>query len=146
MATVAANSFPVVAETMKALSLRQPWARAIAEGAKRIETRSWRTEYSGPLLIHASAKFHKAEREAEMLLMQMGTLTVRTGLQLGGIVARCHLIKCVRVEEIRQRLTMRERSLGDYSNGRWAWLLSNCRPHRFIACKGKLGLWEYVHG
>jgi activating signal cointegrator 1 len=131
---------------MKALTLRQPWARAIAEGAKRIETRSWRTEYRGPLLIHASAKFGPMERMAEMLFMQMGWLEVSTRLDLGGIVARCDLIECVPVEKVRTRLSKRERELGDYSDGRFAWLLSNPRPHRFIACKGKLGLWEYVHG
>lgn len=39
---------------MKALSLTQPWASLVAVGAKRIETRSWRTSYRGPLAIHAA--------------------------------------------------------------------------------------------
>ncbi len=39
---------------MKALTLWQPWASAVAVGAKRIETRSWSTEYRGPLAIHAA--------------------------------------------------------------------------------------------
>ena len=38
---------------MKALTVRQPWASLIALGVKRIETRSWRTSYRGPLAIHA---------------------------------------------------------------------------------------------
>lgn len=33
---------------MKAISLWQPWASAIAVGAKRVETRSWATKYRGP--------------------------------------------------------------------------------------------------
>ena len=41
---------------MKALSVRQPWANRIADGSKRIEYRSWRTSYRGPLLIVASAR------------------------------------------------------------------------------------------
>lgn len=41
---------------MKALSLWQPWASAIALGAKRVETRSWETLYRGPLLIHAAKR------------------------------------------------------------------------------------------
>lgn len=40
---------------MKALSIRQPWAWLIANGYKDIENRSWRTNYRGPVLIHASA-------------------------------------------------------------------------------------------
>ncbi len=39
---------------MKAISLLQPWATLVAIGAKRIETRSWATNYRGPLAIHAS--------------------------------------------------------------------------------------------
>src|SRR4051812_42520238 len=45
------------ARAVKVLSLTQPWASLVAIGAKQIETRSWRTHYRGPLLIHASAGF-----------------------------------------------------------------------------------------
>lgn len=36
------------------LSLYAPWAVAIATGHKKIETRSWKTEYRGELYIHAT--------------------------------------------------------------------------------------------
>lgn len=36
-----------------ALSVKQPWASMIARGQKSIETRSWSTNYRGPLLICA---------------------------------------------------------------------------------------------
>ena len=36
---------------MKALSVKQPWANMIAAGEKTIETRTWPTDYRGPLLI-----------------------------------------------------------------------------------------------
>ena len=32
---------------MKALTIHQPFANHIANGAKRYETRSWRTSYTG---------------------------------------------------------------------------------------------------
>lgn len=41
---------------MKALTLWQPWASLIALGIKRIETRSWSTNYRGPLAIHAAKR------------------------------------------------------------------------------------------
>ncbi len=41
---------------MKALSLWQPWASLIALGVKTIETRSWATNYRGPLAIHAGLR------------------------------------------------------------------------------------------
>lgn len=38
----------------RALSVRQPWASLIAAGRKSIEIRTWRTDYRGPLAIHAA--------------------------------------------------------------------------------------------
>ena len=42
------------ADTIKCLSVCEPWAWAIIHGPKGIENRSWATAYRGPLLIHAS--------------------------------------------------------------------------------------------
>ncbi len=39
---------------MKAISIKQPWANMIAHGEKTIETRTWATNYRGPLLIVSS--------------------------------------------------------------------------------------------
>lgn len=41
---------------MRALTIRQPWASLIALGRKTVEVRSWRTDYRGPLAIHAAAR------------------------------------------------------------------------------------------
>jgi len=38
---------------MKAVTIYQPYAELIARGEKRVENRSWRTDYRGPLAIHA---------------------------------------------------------------------------------------------
>lgn len=38
---------------MKALTIQQPWAHLIATGDKLYETRSWKTNYRGPIAIHA---------------------------------------------------------------------------------------------
>ena len=43
---------------MKAISLKQPFAALVAAGVKQFETRKWRTNYRGPLLIHASLAPH----------------------------------------------------------------------------------------
>jgi hypothetical protein len=40
---------------MKALSIRQPWATLICKGIKNVENRTWKTNYRGKLLIHASS-------------------------------------------------------------------------------------------
>ena len=45
--------------SMRGLTLTQPWASLVAIGAKRIETRSWSTNYRGPIAIHAAKGFPK---------------------------------------------------------------------------------------
>ena len=42
---------------MVALSLWQPWAYLVVTGAKKIETRTWKTNYRGPIAIHAAITF-----------------------------------------------------------------------------------------
>lgn len=44
---------------MKAITVRQPWAWAIATGAKTVENRTRGTRYRGPLAIHAGAGWSK---------------------------------------------------------------------------------------
>ncbi|MBI4951264.1 MAG: ASCH domain-containing protein [Myxococcales bacterium] len=39
---------------MHAISVKQPWAELIARGTKKIEYRSWKVAFRGPLLIVAS--------------------------------------------------------------------------------------------
>ena len=41
---------------MKAFSIKQPWANLIIHGLKDVENRTWRTNFRGRILIHASAK------------------------------------------------------------------------------------------
>lgn len=84
---------------MKALSVRQPWATLIAIGAKRIETRSWRTRYRGPLAIDASGRMSREDmflcrqapfREALAsggYLEGKGSASNPFGLPLGAVVA-----------------------------------------------------------
>lgn len=42
---------------MRALTVQQPWAWAIARGWKPVENRSWVTHYRGPLVIHAATRW-----------------------------------------------------------------------------------------
>ena len=51
---------------MKALSLWQPWASLMAEGAKKIETRGWKNDYRGLVAIHASKTWNSELRTITM--------------------------------------------------------------------------------
>ena len=102
---------------MKVLSLRQPWASLIADGSKTIETRTWRTDYRGPLAIHASARPYE-------------------DLPTGGIIAVAWLYDCRPMKEVDEAAACIE-----LYGGAYAWLLSDVQPIGLIPCKGMLGLW-----
>jgi hypothetical protein len=84
-----------------------------------------------------------------------------TGLPLGAIIAVCELYDCrpTATEAVPGKrgwsgyvgekltywdLTDQERAFGDYTPGRFAWLLSNVRALPTpIPARGALGLWEW---
>lgn len=49
-------SKPQHRRSMRAISLWQPWASAMAVGSKRIETRHWSTNVRGTVAIHAAQR------------------------------------------------------------------------------------------
>jgi hypothetical protein len=142
---------------MKALTLTQPWATLVAIGAKKIETRSWSTSYRGPLAIHAAKGLGPIGGQKGLidLCLQEPFLSVlkaagvieggirKDRLPLGAIVAVCELTEIYRVPTPHLALTDQERAFGDYSFGRYAWLLTNVRAlPEPIPVKGALGLWQ----
>lgn len=98
---------------MKAISLTEPWATLVAIGAKQIETRSWGTDYRGPLAIHASKKltgddlamaqepvFNLALREGGIDLPHWRDIPVKDAFRetRGCVIATARLIACCRME------------------------------------------------
>ena len=52
---------------MRAITVQQPWASAIATGAKTVENRSWWTSYRGPLAIHAGTRWSDRGGESPLI-------------------------------------------------------------------------------
>jgi hypothetical protein len=132
---------------IKALSLLQPWASLVVMGAKRIETRSWKTAYRGILMIHAS----KGRSGAGIVQMPMFEKYIPdfNDLPFGAIIGEVNLTAVVRIEELSlsselvNKLSMEERAFGDYGAGRFAWLFEDAQAYEHpIPAKGSLGLWE----
>jgi len=131
---------------MKTLTLWQPWASLIAVWAKTIETRSWKTSYRGQLAIHAAARPvgdmpHETHKAALRILHDFSTLP------LGAIVAVCELVECVPVEDVWLELKDMddEQWFGDYSAGRFAWILSDIKAFdKPVRVKGAQGLWNWA--
>jgi activating signal cointegrator 1 len=142
----------------KVLTLTQPWASLIACGAKQVETRSWKTDYRGPILIHAAqgfpaeAKEYARTPEVSRLLglphpdlgedPNLSEVTRTLGLPYpqrlrdptillprGEIVATATLTDILSTDSVLiGLLSDQEISFGDYTTGRWAWYLSDVRP------------------
>ena len=153
---------------MKTLTLTQPWASLVAIGAKTVETRSWRTEYRGPIAIHAAKGFPREARDTcEYMpfvqeLERPGIYSGSSALPRGAVVATAELVDVVSTERIyadisRGRWSRHvkggmvmisdlEFDFGDFSEEpmRYAWLLANVvRLGVPIPAKGMLGLWEW---
>lgn len=126
---------------MRVLTLRQPWASLIALGHKKIETRSWRTDYRGPLLIHAAKTFSSEERLFASEERSFGRIGARLPLQ--AIVCKAVLVDCQPTEEASLTASGLEKRLGNFLPRRFAWFLEHVEPlTEPVPCIGCLGLWK----
>lgn len=155
---------------MKVLTLKQPHATLVVLNAKRIETRSWNTNYRGTILIHAGKakspeyrqlankhQFHRYLDSGAQLPFEPFDL-----LPFGAIIGMADIIDSVPTERISKAetvpswdavvhsgghtwtITPDEISFGDYGPGRYAWLLANIvKFERPIPARGMLSLWDY---
>ena len=129
---------------MRALTLTQPWASLIALLIKTFETRSWKTNYTGLLLIHASREVDKRFiKSRHGLHYRMPELwTPENPIPTKAIVALCELNPCVPTWPVPANLGKEDLDLGDWSPGRWAWPLTNIRPlPEPIPCRGSMSVW-----
>ena len=116
---------------MKALSVKQPWAEWIATGFKTIETRRWKTNYRGPLLICASRKLDSKTIAAYYPYRSKAFIT-------GCAVAVVELDSCrLMVWDDMERARCRPYA------GAYSWILKNARRLRApIPVRGQLGLFN----
>lgn len=125
---------------MKALSIQQPWAWAILYAGKDVENRTWRTNYRGPLLIHAGQQVDLVglnwmpERFGISVPKPQSSPLARTG----GIVGVVELVDCVQGHES----PWAELWTGPRM---WHWVLKNPRPLPFHRFKGRQKLFEADH-
>lgn len=146
-----------MSERVFGLSIWQPYASLIALGHKRFETREWKTVYRGKIAIHASVngtsvqnicQIMRAKPHGELAILYRklfnhidGTETAIRALPRGAIIATARLAGCYRTEDLKP--THEERIVGNFSEGRFAWLLEDVvmlpRP---ITYRGDKGLFK----
>jgi hypothetical protein len=105
---------------MKALSIKQPFARLIETGIKTVECRSWQTKYRGKLIICASRN------------------PLFPGLSSGVTICTINLIDCRPFFDADIESACLEFLPIDH----FAWVLRNPEPVKRIEIKGQLGIFN----
>jgi len=145
---------------MKAITLHQPYAQLAVIGAKRIETRGWSTTIRGRVAIHAGKKDAWntlltppnpmiISEICEKIAVSRGEsmhVSIPEELAYGAVVGRVEIIGCFPIEQLfgTEYDTPQERAFGDWSPGRFGWILRN--PIQFtdsVPAKGKQGFWTW---
>ena len=127
---------------MKTLTIKEPYATLIKEGIKKYEFRTWKTNYRGPILIHAGKGKDKKEIER------------RRDLDLkyssGEIIAKVDLTDCIEVtDEFREELKQIDavtykHIIEDKTWKGYAFKLENVTKVEPVKINGKLSFWEYT--
>lgn len=132
----------ILSGTMKALSLKQPYAWLIANAYLLVDDRTWGTEYRGPMLIHASKGLY--ESYYDYLKTSSGIpLPPKDKLAYGGIVGIASLVLCCQPGNIPKDISHEQRShFNNVHNEYFGFLFEDAKPLTFMACPGKLGIFE----
>jgi hypothetical protein len=119
-------------QTIKCLTVKQPWAWSIVNGHKDVENRSFFIRYRGPVIIQSSARVSIADLSADAFWIEDETgLTLPADFTLGSIEGIVTLTDVVK------------NSPSQWANpDNYHWLLTNPVPLPEHALKGKLGLWD----
>jgi len=120
--------------SLKALSIRQPWAELIISGRKAIEIRSWSTTYRGRVYLHVPRK------RDEQLEAHFGYNSLPTGVYIGFFD-----LKAVVPFSFERWIKWKPNHLdpGNFQNGLFAWFIHN--PVKFkvpVDGMGQLNLFE----
>jgi hypothetical protein len=132
---------------IRALSVRQPWAAAIAHLGKTVENRSWPTNHRGPVAIHASAAL---DEYADHAVQRICDITGRTPKDVLAHDVRGAIVAIVDITGCHQHTCPRHPC--DHAGapicapwadrGQWHWELADTRPlPQPIPARGRLGLW-----
>lgn len=137
---------------MRCLTIRQPWAWAIAAGHKTVENRTWGTDYRGPLAIHAGREFDRRARSSALIRQ-----AARAAVEASTYGYLSEVTRCGVVVAVAELVDVHEadgccRPWGDHGlyvrGGRgWRtarhWVLADVRQlDRPLAATGRLGLWD----
>lgn len=144
---------------MKVLSIRQPWASLIVKGCKDVENRTWKTDYRGPIAIHASGNFDWSFLDFEdwnddplqqycaivrdyFGISAKNNRITRNKQEIGAIIGTVDLADILTAGDAEAENNSIKSPWCFYEG--FAWLFVNPKTLKNpIPCKGKLNLWNY---
>ena len=140
-------------DSVRALSLWEPWASLMATGAKSIETRPWTTSYRGPLLICAAKRrvLRDLWDDLDCSSFQQGLAglfpedrpVLPGDLNFGDGVALVDLVDCVQTGLLRAENRIGSDALfGNFAIGRYGWVTTRVRRLRPFPVTGRQGLFS----
>lgn len=130
-------------DPLRAVSLWQPWASAIAVGKKMVETRSWRapkTVLGKRIGVHAGMStkgMYLAAQDSALWDSCLNDLPFDLSgrLPFGCLLGSVVVADCKPVEELESCI------YGDYSAGRFGWILEKFVPFKEpVPYKGAQGI------
>lgn len=123
---------------MKVLTLKQPWASLVANGYKKYEFRSWKTNYRGIIYIHAGSNIDKDYIEKYK--------DFNIDYPSKKIIAKAELVDCIKIDDDFNNKIIKMNNIvyGNKKRDGYAWVLKNIEKIKTDKeVKGKLGLWNY---
>lgn len=120
-------------DTIKAISMWQPWGSLWLSPAKRHETRHWATKHRGRLLVHAAKKFVKdIDSDLEEILIDQFGGHWGMDLPTGAIIGMVDLVDVIPTEQLYDGRgnsifsplsdgEATDRACGNFGDGRFGW-------------------------
>ena len=138
---------------MKAISLWQPWAHAIAVGKKTIETRHWHAPRS---IIGQRIAIHAAKRPIKRGEISSFYCSPSWGfifdewrelrqLDYGGIVCTAIFQLCASTDALLKSypsVVHNQIEYGNFCSGRFGWVFRDIQPIKFIPYRGMQGFFN----
>ena len=121
---------------IRAISLWQPWAGAMALGIKKQETRSWITKVRGEVVICSTKK----SVPKDLYPFSYGAFSDSFGVMdlKGYALCIVEIYDCIQINGS-NKPTGSEFHWGDYTDGRYAWMTRNLRRIKPVPIKGGQG-------
>lgn len=132
---------------IRALTLHQPWASLIANGAKLTETRSWAPPHRMTLAIHAGKTLDLEYAQEPEVAKALGPELIgpaHHAMPLGAFVCIVELAGWIRTEDLLDLPEVNPAWLkfGNFAPGRWAWYWNVLvRINEPIPARGMQKIW-----